>query len=130
MSADSRRWVDALAYASTTGGVSRQMPPDGPATWTSPRAGTWLNFRTENAPLLPAAWAPAPNGRMWIVQFLRADAALPGLDPADLRRVALQDPGGHAQVVAETLPVPAQAGADKPLPDRHCVRHEEPSVSH
>jgi hypothetical protein len=66
-----------------------------------------------------------------LTQFLSADAALAGLDPADLRRVALQGAGRVAEVVACAFPVLAQAGADQALPGRcrGCGHRESPSSS-
>ena len=55
-----------------------------------------------------------------LAQFLAADAALAGLDPADLRAVAFQDPGRVVQRVAQVLPVPAQCPADEPSPYWRC----------
>jgi hypothetical protein len=49
-----------------------------------------------------------PEAALASAEFLAADAALAGLDPADLRRVALQDPGRVTERVAEVLAVPAK----------------------
>ena len=46
--------------------------------------------------------------RQQLAQFLRPDAPLTSLDPAYLRRIALQNAGRQPQVVAEALPVAAQ----------------------
>ena len=49
-------------------------------------------------------------------QFLGADAALAGLDPADLGTVAFEDPGRVFEHVAHVLPVPAQRTAHHTAP--------------
>jgi len=49
-------------------------------------------------------------------QFLGPDAALAGLDPADLGTVAFEDPGGVLERVAHVLPVPAQRTAHHTAP--------------
>ena len=51
-----------------------------------------------------------------LAQLLRPDAALPGLDPADLRPVALQHAGRVLQRVAHVFPVPAQRASDEAAP--------------
>ena len=57
-------------------------------------------------------------------QFLAADAALPGLDPADLRSVAFQDPGRVVKRVAQVLSVPAECPAYEPSAYWRCCDHD------
>ena len=49
-------------------------------------------------------------------QLLAADAALAGLDPADLRAVTFEDPRRVVKCVAQALAVPAKRSADDPSP--------------
>src|SRR6266567_3917404 len=51
-----------------------------------------------------------------LAQFLGPDATLAGLDPADLRPVALQHASRVLQRVSHVLPVPAQRASDEAAP--------------
>jgi hypothetical protein len=52
-----------------------------------------------------------------LAQLLGPDAALSGLDPADLRPVAFQHAGRVFEGVAHVLPVPAQCASHEAAPD-------------
>ena len=58
-----------------------------------------------------------------LAQFLGPDAALAGLDPADLRAVAFEDSGRVFERVARVFPVPAQRASDEPAPHRGISGH-------
>src|SRR5271165_5656306 len=51
-----------------------------------------------------------------LTQLLGPDAALAGLDPADLGAVAFEDAGRVLERVADVLPVPAQRTSDQTAP--------------
>jgi hypothetical protein len=56
-------------------------------------------------------------------ELFRPDAALPGLDPADLRPVAFQHAGRVFQDEPLVLAVPAQRGAEQEAPCGWCFYH-------
>ena len=58
-----------------------------------------------------------------LAEFLGPDAALPGLDPADLGPVAFQHAGGVLQDEPQVFAVPAQRGADQEAPRGWCFDH-------
>jgi hypothetical protein len=58
-------------------------------------------------------------------QFLAADAALAGFDPADLRAVTFEDPRRIVKCVAQVLAVPAKRSADDPSPWGGAVNTDE-----
>jgi hypothetical protein len=62
-------------------------------------------------------------------QLLRPDAALPGLDPADLGPVTLQDSRRVIKREAQVLAIPAKRPAHEPPPYRRYSDHDDhPSV--
>src|SRR5581483_8794398 len=58
-----------------------------------------------------------------LTQLPGADSALAGLDPADLRAVAAEDPGWVFERVPEVVPVAGQRGAYQAPPYRWCGDH-------
>lgn len=66
----------------------------------------------------------APTVAQELAELFAADAALPGLDPADLRGVALEYSSRVPERVPEVFPVPAQRPAYQAAPDRRCRNHD------